>query len=71
MRIVPIVNTEIVGRYRKQANNILDVFTNQVLYTTNNKTKLNNVFKQINTIGLVNAKRLDKDVHAQLLYILA
>ena len=74
MRITPITSKEIIGRYRKQANTILDSFTNQVLLQSNNKAKVNKVYKQLNTIGLVNAKILDNNAHnpkqAKLLYVL-
>ena len=69
MKIQPIVNKDIIGRYRKTANKIIDVFTNQTILKSNNNKKLNKKLNQLNTIGLINAQRIDNN-QAQLLYVL-
>ena len=69
MKIQPIVNKEIIGRYRKTTNKIIDVFTNQTILKSNNNKKLNKKLNQLNAIGLINAQRIDNN-QTQLLYVL-
>ena len=75
MRITPIVNAEIIGRYRKTANTITDVFTNKVLVKSNNKARIILLFNELNTKGLMNAKIIDNNAknktHDKLLYVIA
>lgn len=73
LKITPIVTNDIIYRYRKQANTVIDAFTNQVLTKSNNHAKLNNIINKLNKVGLFNAKLLDnnsKPHQARLLYVL-
>ena len=71
MRITPITTQDII-LYRKVANQVLDTFTNKVLYTGN---KAENIYKEVNRIGLINAHIIDNNAkngcNAKLLYVLA
>lgn len=73
MKVTPIVNADIIYRYRKQANAVIDAFTNEVLLKSNNVNKLDSTIKKLNKVGMFNAKILDnntKPAQAKLLYVL-
>ena len=58
---------------RKQANAVIDAFTNEVLLKSNNVNKLDNTIKKLNKVGMYNAQLLDnntKPKQAKLLYVL-
>ena len=57
MRITPLISTDIIGRYSKRNNYIMDNFTNTIIHTKN-KQQQTKIFQQLNTIGLLNANRL-------------
>lgn len=73
IKVTPIVNADIIYRYRKQANTVIDAFTNEVLCKSNNANKLDNTIKKLNRVGMFNAKILDNNIkphQAKLLYVL-
>ena len=73
IKVTPIVNADIIYRYRKQANTVIDAFTNQVLTKSDNQAKLDKVINKLNKVGLFNAKILDNSIRpqqAKLLYVL-
>ena len=73
IKVTPIVNADIIYRYRKQANTVIDAFTNQVLCKSNNASKLDKTINKLNRVGMFNAKLLDnnsKPAQAKLLYVL-
>ena len=56
MRITPIVNSNIIMRYRKlNLNKVYDSFTNQVFKTSN----ADSLITKLNKIGLLNANIID------------
>ena len=57
MKITPLISTDIIGRYSKRNNYIMDNFTNTIIHTKN-KQQQTKIFQQLNTIGLLNANRL-------------
>ena len=71
MRITPIVNADIIYRYRKQANTVIDAFTNQVLMKNKNNSVLDKTIKELNRVGMINARILDnsKGVQPKLMYL--
>jgi hypothetical protein len=71
MRITPIVNVDIIYRYRKQANTVVDAFTNQVLMKNKNNSVLDKAIKELNRVGMINARILDnsKGVQPKLKYL--
>ena len=71
MRITPIVNVDIIYRYRKQANTVIDAFTNQVLMKNKNNSVLDKAIKELNRVGMINARILDnsKGVQPKLMYL--
>lgn len=73
IKVTPIVNADIIYRYRKQANTVIDAFTNKVLCKSNNTSKLDKTINKLNRVGMFNAKLLDnnsKPAQAKLLYVL-
>lgn len=72
LKVTPIVNSDIIYRYRKQANTVIDAFTNEVLCKSNNANKLDNTIKKLNKVGMYNAQLLDNNTkpQAKLLYVL-
>ena len=71
MRIAPVVNADIIYRYRKQANAVIDAFTNQVLIKNKNNSVLDKTIKELNRVGMINARILDnsKGVQPKLMYL--
>jgi hypothetical protein len=71
MRITPIVNADIIYRYRKQANTVIDAFTNQVLIKNKNNSVLDKTIKELNRVGMINAGILDncKGAQPKLMYL--
>jgi hypothetical protein len=71
MRIAPVVNADIIYRYRKQANAVVDAFTNQVLMKNKNNSVLDKAIKELNRVGMINARILDnsKGVQPKLMYL--
>jgi hypothetical protein len=59
MRITPLVSKDIVGRYVKTGKGIVDHFTGMVIPTTN-KRQQSKVYSRLNTLGAVNAQRLQQ-----------
>ena len=59
MRIEPLTNANMVLRYRKQANTVIDSLTNQTLLTNNNEKKLDKFIKKLNKLGYMNAHLLN------------
>ena len=73
IKVTPIVTNDIIYRYRKQANTVIDAFTNEVLTKSDNHAKLDKVINKLNKVGLFNAKILDNNTRpqqAKLLYVL-
>ena len=73
MRIEPLTNANMVLRYRKQANTVIDSLTNQTLFTNNNEKKLDKFIKKLNKLGYMNAHILDNNIkphQPKLLYVL-
>lgn len=73
MRIEPLTNANMILRYRKQANTVIDSLTNQTLLTNNNEKKLDKFIKKLNKLGYMNAHILDNNTKPQqpkLLYVL-
>ena len=73
MRIEPLTNANMVLRYRKQANTVIDSLTNQTLLTNNSEKKLDKFIKKLNKLGYMNADILDNNTKPQqpkLLYVL-
>ena len=60
MRITPLISADIVGRYSKKANCIIDNFTNTIIQTPS-KNKRNKLYCRLNTIGLLNSNRLQNN----------
>lgn len=57
MRITPLISTDIIGRYSKKSNCIIDNFTNTIIKTPT-KQKQARLYCKLNTIGLLNSNRL-------------
>lgn len=56
MRITPIVNANVIMRYRKiNASKVLDSFTNQIFKTSN----ADSLIAKLDRIGLLNSKIID------------
>ena len=72
MKITPICNCDIIGRYRKQSNTLVDTFENRILLRTKNKARLNKKYQEVNRVGMINAKILDgtRPSTCKLLYVL-
>lgn len=73
LKVTPIVNADIIYRYHKQANTVIDAFTNEVLCKSNNTSKLDKAINKLNKVGMFNAKILDNNTkphQAKLLYVL-
>jgi hypothetical protein len=73
MRIEPLTNANMVLRYRKQANTVIDSLTNQTLLTNNNEKKLDKFIKKLNKLGYLNASIIDNNPNVRqpkLLYVL-
>ena len=73
IKVTPIVNTDIIYRYRKQANTVIDAFTNKVLCKSDNASKLDKTINKLNKVGMFNARILDnnsKPNKVKLLYVL-
>lgn len=74
MRIAPIMTMDIIGRYQKTSNKIIDTFTNKVI-VTGKENKIDALYKEINKKALLNADILDfnakqpKNKKAHLLYV--
>lgn len=54
MRITPLISADIIGRYTKRNNSIVDNFTMKVIHTKTPDKMLN----KLNKIGMLNAQRL-------------
>lgn len=77
MRITPIQNADIIGRYAQQGLKVVDTWLNKVLYTGSNKQTVSMALAKINRIGLINGRiidqnaRLPKAQQKPLLYYMA
>ena len=59
MRITPLVSKDIIGRYVKTGKGIVDHFTGVIIPTTNKRQQAR-VYSRLNTLGAVNAQRLQQ-----------
>lgn len=59
IKVTPLVSADIVGRYIKTGKGIVDHFTGMVIPTTNRKQQAK-VYARLNTLGAVNAQRLQQ-----------
>ena len=59
IRITPLVSTDIIGRYVKAKNGVVDHFTNELI-PASSKRMQSKILKKLNTVGLINSERLQK-----------
>ena len=63
MRIIPIQNHDIIGRYAQQGLKVVDTWLNSVLYTGKTQHATQVALAKINRIGLLNGQIIDRNAH--------
>lgn len=58
MRIIPVISSDFVYRYRLAGNKVIDTFTNAE-YIQTSMSKANDLLNKLNKIGMQNAKIID------------
>ena len=58
MKIIPIINSDFIYRYRVIGNTVVDTFTS-MKYTQASTSKAQDLLKKLNTIGKQNAEIID------------
>ena len=58
MKIIPIVNSDFIYRYRLNKNKVIDTLTGTE-YTQASISKANDLLNKLNKVGMQNAKAID------------
>ena len=75
MKIIPIINTDFIGRYQRRGSKVIDTLTNKQ-YMSNNDRVAQRLLDRLNKIGMLNGhivdynSKLSADQQAQLLSII-